>query len=140
MSATQAKPPARLSDAQLADMMRLIGGADSVELKLTIPEDAQRATISNLNLDPVEAQPRQVFFFDTPTLTLDKAGVVVRARRTQGGAGDTVVKLRPVQPDDAAEELAQSTPPSRSRSTRSRVATSARGRSRARRRARRFAT
>ena len=99
MSATQAKPPARLTDDQLADMMRLIGGADSVELKLTIPEDAHRATISNLNLDPVEAQPRQVFFFDTPTLTLDKAGVVVRARRIQGGAGDTVVKLRPVQPD-----------------------------------------
>ena len=67
MSATQAKPPARLTDDQLADMMRLIGGADSVELKLTIPEDAHRATISNLNLDPVEAQPRQVFFFDTPT-------------------------------------------------------------------------
>ncbi len=99
MSATPAKPPTRLSDAQLADMMRLMGGADSVELKLTIPEVAHRATISNLNLDPVEAQPRQVFFFDTPTLTLDKAGIVVRARRIQGGAGDTVVKLRPVQPD-----------------------------------------
>ncbi len=105
MSATRAQAPARLSDSQLADMMRLIGGADSVELKLTIPEDAQRATISNLNLDPVEAQPRQVFFFDTPTLALDKAGVVVRARRTQGGAGDTVVKLRPVQPDTLPKSL-----------------------------------
>ena len=57
---------------------------------------------------PVEAQPRQVFFFDTPDLRLNQAGVVVRARRIQGGRGDTVVKLRPVVPDELPQELRRS--------------------------------
>jgi exopolyphosphatase/guanosine-5'-triphosphate,3'-diphosphate pyrophosphatase len=95
----------RLSDADLATLLDLIKGVDSVELKLTVPASAQRATIRGLPIDPVEAQPRQVFFFDTPDLRLFKAGVVVRARRIQGGAGDTVVKLRPVVPDDLPEEI-----------------------------------
>jgi hypothetical protein len=90
--------PRRLSDADLVRMMALIKEADSVELKVTVPTDTHRATVQNLPIDPVEAQPRQVFFFDTPTLALDKAGLVVRARRIQGGRADTVVKLRPVEP------------------------------------------
>jgi hypothetical protein len=85
--------------------MSLLKGADSVELKLTVPAAAHRATIDGLGLDPVEAQPRQVFFFDTPDLALDKAGVVVRARRMPGGRADTVVKLRPVDPGALSPEL-----------------------------------
>jgi hypothetical protein len=54
------------------------------------------------------AQPRQAFFFDTPNLDLFKAGVVVRARRIQGGGGDTVVKLRPVDPDNIDPDLRRS--------------------------------
>src|SRR6187431_1206745 len=95
----------RLSDTQLAELMRLVKGADSVELKVTVPADAARATIRGLGIDPVEAQPRQAWFFDTPELALDKAGIVVRARRIQGGRGDTVVKLRPVDPADLPDEL-----------------------------------
>ncbi len=98
-----ATPPAggpRLTDAQLGEMMRLIAGADSVELKATVSASQHRATIQGLPMDPVEAQPRQVFFFDTPDLALNNAGIVVRARRRQGGAGDTVIKLRPVVPAD----------------------------------------
>ena len=79
-----------------------------MELKLTVPTGDQRATIGGLPMDPVEAQPRQVFFFDTPDLALDKAGLVVRARRIQGGAGDTVVKLRPVDPHDLPAAVRQS--------------------------------
>ena len=48
---------------------------------------------------------RQVFFFDTPELALNSAGVVVRARRRQNEEGDTVVKLRPVVPDQLPEDL-----------------------------------
>ena len=103
--ATQADTARRLSDADLAKVMELIKDADSVELKLTVPAGAQRATIRGLPLDPVEAQPRQVFFFDTPELTLQRAGVIVRARRIQGGAADTVVKLRPVVPAELSEAL-----------------------------------
>jgi hypothetical protein len=41
-----------------------------------------------------------VFFFDTPDLRLNRQGVVVRARRVQGRGDDTVVKLRPIVPDE----------------------------------------
>jgi hypothetical protein len=103
--ATKRTETPRWSDAQMAEMMELIREADSVELKLTIPSAEQRATIADLPMDPVEAQPRQVFFFDTPDLALDKAGLVVRARRIQGGSGDTVVKLRPVVPSDLPKSI-----------------------------------
>jgi hypothetical protein len=96
---------ARIPDAEFVRLMALIRDADSVELKLTIPASDHRRTIANLPIDPVEAQPRQVYFFDTPDLALDKAGVVVRARRIQGGRGDTVIKLRPVVPSELPSEL-----------------------------------
>jgi hypothetical protein len=53
----------------------------------------------------LNARIRQVYFFDTPDLALDRAGVVVRARRTQAAPDDTVVKLRPVVPGDLPREL-----------------------------------
>ena len=56
----------------------------------------------------LDAQIRQVFFFDTPDLTLDAAGVVVRARRIQGKGSDSVVKLRPVVPSELDPELRRS--------------------------------
>jgi len=103
---TQAAPAA--TPEQLGVLLAAMKGTDSVELKLSVPTDEHRATIARLPLDPVNTQPRQVFFFDTPDLALDKAGVVVRARRIQGGRGDTVVKLRPVVPADLPKELRKS--------------------------------
>ncbi|MDQ3122441.1 MAG: adenylate cyclase, partial [Actinomycetota bacterium] len=70
-----------------------------------MPASDQRKAIAALELDPLEAQIRQVFFFDTPDLALNAAGVVVRARRIQGKGGDSVVKLRPVVPDELPESL-----------------------------------
>jgi inorganic triphosphatase YgiF len=70
-----------LSDDALVEMLSLIEGADSVELKLTIPESSQRSTVQALGMDPLGAQVRLVYFFDTPDLTLESHGVVVRARR-----------------------------------------------------------
>ena len=49
-----------------------------------------------------------MFFFDTPDLRLNQAGIVVRARRVQGRGDDTVVKLRPVMPEAMPEELRKS--------------------------------
>lgn len=95
----------RLTDTQLAQAMALVKDADSVELKMTVPATSHRATIQGLPIDPVEAQPRQVYFFDTPDLALNKAGLVVRARRIQGGRADTVIKLRPVVPAELDPEL-----------------------------------
>lgn len=79
-----------------------------MELKLTVPAADHRHTIGALGLDPIDAQIRQVYFFDTPELALNQAGVVVRARRVQGRSGDTVVKLRPVEPDALPAELRHS--------------------------------
>jgi len=87
-----------LTATQLAELLELLGGADSVELKLSVAEPEQRLALEALEIDPLEAQIRQVFFLDTPDLLLDQRGVVVRARRGQGKADDSVVKLRPVIP------------------------------------------
>jgi hypothetical protein len=98
----EAKP---LSGEQLNELFPLLRGADSTELKLTVPDSARVATVRALDLDPLDARIRQVFFFDTPDLALNTAGIVVRARRIQDAAADTVVKLRPIVPDDLPEDL-----------------------------------
>lgn len=93
---------------RLTELLALIADADTVELKLTVPDSSHRPAADALDLDPLNAEIRQVVFFDTPDLALNKAGVVVRARRIQGGRGDTVVKLRPVVPGQLPEELRKS--------------------------------
>jgi hypothetical protein len=94
-----------LTDDQLKELMQLIGKSDSVELKLTVADDQRRAATRALEIDPLNAQIRQVVFFDTPDLRLNKAGVVVRARRVQNKGNDSTVKLRPVRPEDLPSQL-----------------------------------
>jgi hypothetical protein len=89
-----------LADDDLRELLALAGASDTVELKLTVPDHQRRSTILGLGMDPLDAQIRLVTFFDTPDLALNRAGVVVRARRIQGRDDDTVVKLRPVVPAD----------------------------------------
>jgi len=90
---------------ELEEMLGLIDAADSVELKLTVPDEGRQAAAAALGVDPLDARIRQVYFFDTADLALDRAGMVVRARRTQAAPDDTVVKLRPVVPSDLPAEL-----------------------------------
>jgi hypothetical protein len=97
--AAATKRAQRLSDAQLEELLALTSHADSMELKLTVPDTERRSTVDALGMDPLDAQIRQVYFFDTPDLRLNSHGVVVRARRVQGRGDDTVVKLRPIVPD-----------------------------------------
>ena len=110
LPATKQRPKrlVELGDEELGELLDLAGGADSVELKLTVPESDQFTTVTALGLDPLAAQIRQVFFFDTPDLKLDGQGLVVRARRVQGRGDDSVVKLRPVAPDQVPEHLRRS--------------------------------
>jgi hypothetical protein len=108
MTTSTAKAQRRLTDEQVAEMLELTKGSDTVELKLTVPESDHRSAIRGLGMDPLDAQIRQVFFFDTPDLTLNKNGVVVRARRVQNKGDDTVVKLRPVVPADLPAKLRKS--------------------------------
>lgn len=95
----------RLSDAQIVEVLRLLEDADSVELKLTVPASDQRSSIEALGFDPLDAQVRLIYFFDTPDLALSRAGVVVRARRMARKGEDSVVKLRPVVPDALPKKL-----------------------------------
>ena len=74
-----------LSDAQLVEFLALTKGADSVELKLTVPMSDRSRAGAALGVDPLQSQIRQVYFFDTPDLALNKRGLVVRARRVQKG-------------------------------------------------------
>jgi hypothetical protein len=90
---------------KLSDLLEVLHQAESVELKLTVPEADQRPTIEALGIDPIDAQIRQVYFFETPELALSDAGVVVRARRVQRKGEDTVVKLRPVVPSQLPKQL-----------------------------------
>jgi hypothetical protein len=104
MPAPTTNPPT-FSGEDLTKLLSLIKEADSVELKLTVPETDQRSAVVSLGLDPLQAQIRQVFFFDTPELKLDAQGVVVRARRIQGKGDDSAVKLRPVVPAELPDDL-----------------------------------
>jgi hypothetical protein len=103
MAATKAPPP--LLSHDLEELIGLVRDADSVELKLTVPDEDRFSTQATLGIDPLAARLRQIWFFDTPDLTLDSAGVVVRARRTQNAPDDTVVKLRPVIPAELPARL-----------------------------------
>jgi hypothetical protein len=64
--------------------------------------------VAALGIDPLDSQIRQVFFFDTPDLALDKHGIVVRARRVQKKGDDSVVKLRPIVPQELPARVRQS--------------------------------
>ncbi len=106
MTTTEATP--QLVGEELRNLLRLVRGSDSIELKLTVPELAYRSTAAALEIDPLDAQIRQVFFFDTPELTLNNAGLVARARRIQGKDSDSVIKLRPVVPDQLPADVRSS--------------------------------
>ena len=110
MSTTATAKPktTTLSEEQLSEMLALTKASDSVELKLTVPDDHHRSTVIGLGMDPLDAQIRQIFFFETPDLALDKQGIVVRARRIQGKGDDSTVKLRPVVPSEVPASLRKS--------------------------------
>jgi hypothetical protein len=106
MTTTLAPNLPMLTGDEVIEMLGLVGHADSVELKATVPADSRVAR--KLDLDPLGAQIRQVFFFDTPELALSEAGLVVRARRVQGREHDSVVKSRPVDPATLPKQLRKS--------------------------------
>jgi hypothetical protein len=101
---TEAHAAGRLAPHQRDELTTLLRGADSMELKLTVPDRDQRSAVRALEMDPLDAEIRQVFFLDTPDLTLYQHGVIVRARRTPAG-DDSVVKLRPVVPSEISPDL-----------------------------------
>ena len=131
MSSPTTAPPG-FSNDDLVQLLDLLKGADSVELKLTVPEPHQRSTVGALGLDPLEAQIRQVFFFDTPDLDLDAARRR-RPRATHPGQGRRLGRqAAPGRAERAARGAAALRRASASRSTRFPAGSSAPERSRAR--------
>jgi hypothetical protein len=100
----QATPPP-LVGKRLSELLTLLRDVDSVELEMTVPDADRRPAVTSLEMDPLDAQIRQVWFFDTPDLALEQAGVVVRGRRIQGRGDDAVVTLRPAVPYELPDEL-----------------------------------
>ena len=100
---TDANP--RLLGDDLIRMLKLVSEADSVEMKLTVPDhyvpfDRRSARPESARgADPSGVLPRHA------DLALYQAGVVARARRVQRRVGDSVVKLRPVVPTDIDQSL-----------------------------------
>ena len=100
-------PPVHMNDARIAEARSLFKDADSVELKMTVADGDRYSAITALGLDVLDAELRQVVFFDTPDLTLDHFGVILRARRARKG-GDSVLKLRPLAPGTVPSKLRHS--------------------------------
>ena len=101
---TDTRPAPRFSTDELARLLMLLEGADSVELKLSVPDGDQRSAAQALHMDPLDAELSQVFFLDTRDLLLNERGLIVRVRRTRGG-DDSVIKLRPVVPQELPAKL-----------------------------------
>ncbi|WP_162794677.1 hypothetical protein [Nonomuraea lactucae] len=84
----------------LSELFGLVKGADSVELRLAVCDVRRQPAISTLEVDPFDAEIRQVYFFDTPELALDRLGLMICARSSQseGMQGDSMMKLRSTAP------------------------------------------
>jgi len=88
-----------MTSAELSQLLTMTTVcADTVKLKLTIPDSDQRPTTRALDIDPLEAKVRQLVYFDTPSLDLDRRGIAMRAHRVRGTMSDPVVHLAPVTP------------------------------------------
>lgn len=85
----------------------ILKDAQSVELKLTVLDTERDAAVVELDLDVLHAELRQVIFFDTPDLRLNREGIIVRARRARK-RGDAVIKLRPIVPRELPRRLRRS--------------------------------
>jgi hypothetical protein len=89
-------------------LLYLVRNAKSIELKMSVPMKQHQESALSIGIDAVEAQPRHAYFFDTADQALNRAGVIVRARRRPGGRADTAIKLRPVDPAMIDAELKRS--------------------------------
>ena len=95
----------KITNEEMNELLKLTKESDSVELKVSVQEDDHTSAARALGLDPIEAEIRQIYFFDTPDLALNAAGIAVRARRIQGGRADTVIKRRPVVPSEIPKKF-----------------------------------
>jgi hypothetical protein len=85
-------------------MAKAVAGADAIEIKATIPNQQIRQALTRFNLTTRNDEERLIYFFDTPTLDLNRAGIIARARRVIGDDHDSTVKFRPVKPEAVGQK------------------------------------
>jgi len=90
--------------ATLGRVAQQMIGADSIEIKATVPDHQIRQALARFNLTTNNDEERLVYFFDTPKLDLLGAGIIARARRVVGDIHDSTVKFRPVNPADVSQK------------------------------------
>jgi len=73
-------------------------GTDAIEVKVTIVDRDEAVALRKFGLKRERGDRRRIFFYDTPTLSLFKAGVALRCRGLEGEQCDSTVKIRPVDP------------------------------------------
>ena len=83
---------------------RQVAGAEAIEIKATIPDHQIESALARFGLTKRNDEKRYIYFFDTPTLDLVQAGIIMRARRVVGDQHDSTVKFRPVEPQDVAKK------------------------------------
>ena len=83
---------------------RAMVGAAAIEIKATIANRQIEGALKEFGLTPNNDEERYIYFFDTPTLDLLEAGIIVRARRIVGGAHDSTVKFRPIDPRSVGDQ------------------------------------
>src|SRR5688572_15824666 len=88
----------QLAAATRGQFARAVAGADTIEIKATISDRRIREALARFGLTAGNDEERYIYFFDTPRLALLGAGIIARARRVVGGAHDSTVKFRPVEP------------------------------------------
>ena len=81
-----------------------IEGSDKFEIKITITKDDEQRAYEALDIGHRDAIRRDIYFFDTPELTLSKTGVALKARAIENADHDSVVKIRPVEPDQVQDK------------------------------------
>lgn len=74
-----------------------------VEIKVTIRENQELLATRALNLSEEKAQRREIYFFDTPSLALFEAGIILRARIVEDDPDNSTVKIRPIDPSHIAK-------------------------------------
>jgi hypothetical protein len=93
-----------MADADVTAALELDPLIQTVEMKITARAEDEDKVIAALERKGVEPESREVYFYDTPDLTLFNAGVVLRSRLKRDDVDDTTVKLRPVDPETIDEE------------------------------------
>jgi len=83
---------------------KAVAGAEAIEIKATIPNEQIKQALARFGLTTRNDEERFIYFFDTPKLDLNSAGIIARARRVVGDAHDSTVKFRPVNPADVGQK------------------------------------